>query len=60
MLGLATELGADSLVFIELRYQCEDMFGVKVSDDNFTPENFRNCNALADFVMKRLCMQVVS
>jgi len=32
--------GLDSLGFVELRVQCEDIFDVVISDEDFAPENF--------------------
>ena len=34
--------GLDSLGFVELRVQCEDLFGVEIADEEFTPENFQS------------------
>lgn len=52
--GLASSIGVDSLGFIELKYQCEDVFGIKITDQEFLPENFRNCRVLADLIAARL------
>ncbi|MTK64775.1 MAG: acyl carrier protein [Methanobacterium sp.] len=48
--GLASVLGVDSIGFIELRYQCEEKFGIRIADSDFTPANFSTCSALAAFV----------
>jgi acyl carrier protein len=32
--------GLDSLGFVELRVQCEEIFDVVISDDDFAPDNF--------------------
>ena len=34
--------GLDSLGSVELRVQCEDLFGVEIADEEFTPENFQS------------------
>jgi acyl carrier protein len=38
--GLQDVFGLDSLGFVELRVQCEERFGVQISDDDFSPEHF--------------------
>lgn len=47
---LRADLGLDSLGFVELRVQCEDTFGVTISDDDFVPENFTSIRTIADLV----------
>jgi acyl carrier protein len=42
--------GVDSLGFVELRAQCEDEFGVTISDDDFDLANFATIAALAGLV----------
>ncbi|MEV6151944.1 acyl carrier protein [Nonomuraea sp. NPDC052129] len=44
--------GLDSLGFTELRVQCEDIFDVRVSDEDFVPENFRTIAALAALIRR--------
>ncbi|MFF5209651.1 acyl carrier protein [Streptosporangium sp. NPDC000396] len=44
--------GLDSLGFVELRVQCEDIFGVRISDEDFSPDNFRSVRAVADLVRR--------
>ncbi|MFV2010007.1 MULTISPECIES: acyl carrier protein [unclassified Micromonospora] len=44
--------GLDSLAFVELRVQCEDMFGVKISDEDFSPENFHSVQSVAALVRR--------
>ena len=51
--SLAESLGLDSLGFVELRAQCEQRFGVLISDTDFTPVNFRSVRTIADFVARR-------
>lgn len=50
---LASHYGVDSIGFIELRFQCEDVFGVTISDEDFRPSNFRTCATVADFILER-------
>lgn len=47
---LRTDLGLDSLGFVELRVQCENTFGVTISDAEFTPENFTSIRTVAALV----------
>ncbi|MDP9794199.1 acyl carrier protein [Catenuloplanes nepalensis] len=47
---LRTDYGLDSLGFVELRVQCEDTFGITISDADFTPENFTSVKSVADLV----------
>jgi len=44
--------GLDSLGFVELRVQCEDTFGVRISDADFSPENFHSVRTLAALVRR--------
>jgi acyl carrier protein len=48
--SLREALGVDSLGFIELRAQCESTFGVEISDDDFTPENFATVAVLTALI----------
>ena len=48
--GLGSKLGLDSLGFVELRVQCERTFDIKVSDEEFAPENFRSIRQLAALI----------
>lgn len=48
--GLRSALGLDSLGFVELRVQCENTFGVTISDADFTPENFTSIRTVAALV----------
>lgn len=52
--GFVAVLGLDSIGFIELRYQCEDVFDIKIADEDFVPTNFVNCAALSAYLAKRL------
>ncbi len=47
---LRSDLGLDSLGFVELRVQCENTFGITISDDDFTPENFTSIRTIAELV----------
>jgi acyl carrier protein len=51
--SLRQDLGLDSLGFIELRNQVETSFGISISDDEFTPENFSNISSLSDLIRRR-------
>ncbi|MET0493578.1 MAG: acyl carrier protein [Actinoplanes sp.] len=47
---LRSDFGLDSLGFVELRVQCENAFGVTITDAEFTPENFTSIRTVADLV----------
>lgn len=51
--SLRRDLGIDSLGFVELREQIEKRFSIKVSDDDFTPENFATISSLTSFIDRR-------
>ncbi|AYN41982.1 acyl carrier protein [Streptomyces dangxiongensis] len=48
--GLQDVLGLDSLGFVELRAQCEQRFGVTITDAEFTPVHFRSVRTVAGLV----------
>ena len=48
--GLRTVVGLDSVGFVELRVQCERRFGIQISDDDYTPENFSSIRRVATLV----------
>ncbi|MGC5342987.1 acyl carrier protein [Streptomyces sp. DT24] len=48
--GLQDVLGLDSLGFVELRAQCEQRYGVKIGDADFTPVHFRSVRTVAGLV----------
>lgn len=48
--GLQDVLGLDSLGFVELRAQCEQRFGVTITDAEFTPLHFRSVRTVAGLV----------
>ena len=46
--------GLDSVSFAELRFACEQKYNIEVSDDEFSPENFRSLDRLASLIMSKL------
>lgn len=48
--SLRNSLGLDSIGFIELRLQVEQMFSTTISDEDFTPETFATVESLARFI----------
>lgn len=42
--------GLDSLGFVELRVQCEDLFDVRISDEDFSPDNFQSLRSVTALV----------
>lgn len=48
--GLQSVIGLDSVGFIELRVLCENRFNINITDADFTPDNFRSINRLANLV----------
>jgi acyl carrier protein len=52
--GLQTTLGLDSVSFIELRVKCEEVFGIVIEDEDFSPDNFRTLNLLARFIERQV------
>ncbi|WUI03651.1 acyl carrier protein [Spirillospora sp. NBC_00431] len=44
--------GLDSIGFVELRVQCEDLFQIEISDEDFVPEHFRTVADLAGLVRR--------
>ncbi|MEK7727956.1 MAG: acyl carrier protein [candidate division KSB1 bacterium] len=43
----------DSMGILQVVNFLEEKFGVQVSDEEITPENFRSLRVLTDFVMQR-------
>ncbi len=43
-------LGLDSLGFSKLRAQCEYAFGIKITDDQFTPKHFDSIATLSALI----------
>jgi acyl carrier protein len=48
--GLRTVVGLDSVGFVEMRVLCEQKFNVQISDEDYTPENFRSVRVLAELI----------
>ncbi len=48
--GLRDVLGLDSLGFIELRTQCEQRFGISITDADFDPTHFHSLRTVASLV----------
>ncbi|SDG34597.1 acyl carrier protein [Sinosporangium album] len=46
--------GLDSLGVVELRVQCEDLFGIRISDRDFLSENFASVRTVAALVRRLL------
>ncbi|OLT10693.1 coronafacic acid synthetase [Actinomadura sp. CNU-125] len=46
--------GLDSLGYIELRVCCEQIFGVTIDDDDFSPENFSTLGGVEALVRRLL------
>jgi len=51
--SLRSDFGVDSLGFVELKAQVEIRFGIVISDDDFTPENFATISSLASLIDRR-------
>lgn len=52
--GFSSQVGVDSIGFIELRYQCEEEFKIQVSEEEFGPDNFFSCKTLSEFIVNKL------
>lgn len=50
--GMQTVFGLDSLGFTELRYQCENIFDIKISDEDFTSANFSSIRKLSNLIIR--------
>ncbi|WP_242910579.1 acyl carrier protein [Actinomadura terrae] len=50
--GLRATVGLDSLGFTELRVECENRFGVTISDEDFVPENFTSIRSLSELIRR--------
>ncbi|MCL1702974.1 acyl carrier protein [Lysinibacillus sp. Bpr_S20] len=57
-MSLGNELGVDSLGFTELMAHVEDVYNIKISDEEFVPENFRTINAIIELIEKKLNITV--
>ena len=54
--GLQNVLGMDSVGFVELRFQIEQAFNIKVADEDFVQQNFKNISVLTRLI-ERLSKQ---
>ncbi|GAA3841020.1 acyl carrier protein [Sphaerisporangium flaviroseum] len=52
--NLRDSYGLDSIGFVELRVQCEDTFGIVISDDEFAPENFSTLGSVVALVESKV------
>jgi acyl carrier protein len=50
--SLRNVVGLDSLGFVELRAQCERAFGIQISEEDFTSQNFATIATVAGFVSR--------
>lgn len=50
--GFQAVLGLDSISFIELRYQCGEVFQIEILDEDFIPENFSTLSSLSRLIEK--------
>ncbi|WP_426747144.1 acyl carrier protein [Myxococcus faecalis] len=48
--GLQSVIGLDSVGFLELRVLCEDVFKVRITDEDFNTDNFRTVNQLVSLI----------
>ena len=48
--GFQTVLGLDSVSFLELRLHCEREFGIDVSEEDFSSNNFSSLHNLSTFI----------
>ncbi|EWY36591.1 hypothetical protein N825_09730, partial [Skermanella stibiiresistens SB22] len=53
-MGLASDIGVDSLGFTELMAHLEDKYGVSISQDEFVPDNFRSIDTVIALVVSKL------
>ncbi|MBI3688125.1 MAG: acyl carrier protein [Actinobacteria bacterium] len=52
--SLRDVFGLDSLGFVELRVQCQQAFDVKITNDDFTPDNFATIRSVRELVERLL------
>ncbi len=50
--GLTTVIGLDEASLLELRHLCERRFGVQISDQQFSPENFSTLRRLTYLILE--------
>lgn len=53
-MSLGNDLSVDSLGFTELMAHVEDMYDIKISDEDFIPENFKSLNAVMDLIQRKM------
>jgi acyl carrier protein len=46
-------VGVDSIAMIDLIYKLEELFGIKIPDDDVTPENFESIASLVTLVNQK-------
>ncbi|MHA6763560.1 acyl carrier protein [Streptacidiphilus sp. PAMC 29251] len=52
--GLQDMFGIDSVGLIELRIRCEDVFGLEIAEEHFSPENFASLRSVVALVRRLL------
>jgi acyl carrier protein len=56
--SLASDLGVDSVGFVELTMLLEEKYGISISGEEATPENFRNLDRLSNFIVSKTAARV--
>ena len=51
--SLANDLGVDSVGLVELGMLLEERYGIPISSEEVTPENFRNLDRLSNFIVAK-------
>jgi len=51
---LASQVGVDSIGFIELKFQCEEEFSIEITEDEFDPKYFTSCESLSGLIVNKL------
>jgi acyl carrier protein len=52
-MALGTEVGVDSLGFTEIVAYLDDVWGVKILDSEFTPDNFRTIDRIVALALSK-------
>lgn len=52
-MSLGKDLEIDSLGFTELMAHIEDAYNVKIKDEEFVPDNFRNLNCIINLLEQK-------
>ncbi|MDR1065958.1 MAG: acyl carrier protein [Clostridiales bacterium] len=55
--SLGNDIGVDSLGFTELMAHLEDEYKIKITDEEFKPENFRTIEVIMNLVQHKLSQQ---